>query len=117
MARIARALHDRRWYHKDFYLCHFYLPESDTGRVPGDWAGRVFLIDFHRLARHRTRSFLFQMKDLAQLLYSSAVPGVTDRDRAYFWRCYRAGRSLPWLRRAVLLKASRYRRHHEKRAA
>src|SRR5258708_5648489 len=70
MARVARALHDRHWYHKDLYLCHFYIPEADTRRTPPGWARRVYLIDFHRLNRHRLASFSFRAKDLAQLLYS-----------------------------------------------
>jgi hypothetical protein len=115
MARIARALHDRNWYHKDLYLCHFYIAEAETRRVQGDWAGRVYLIDLHRLNHHPLTSAFFRAKDLAQLLYSSAVSGICDRDRAYFWRCYRSGRTLAWLRRMVLFKARRYRRHNENR--
>src|SRR5205823_15020004 len=65
MARIARASHDRHWYHKDLYLCHFYVPEADTRRVPPDWAGRLYLIDFHRLSRHPLTSLMFRAKDLA----------------------------------------------------
>src|SRR5262249_50700342 len=44
MVRITRALHDRRRFHKDLYLCHFYVAEADTARVPVDWVGRVHLI-------------------------------------------------------------------------
>ena len=27
LARLARELHRRRVFHKDFYFCHFYIPE------------------------------------------------------------------------------------------
>jgi heptose I phosphotransferase len=118
MARLARALHGKRRFHKDLYLCHFYVPEADTRALP-DWHGRVHLIDLHRLTRHRWTWPVWQVKDLAQLLYSSDVEGVTARDRLLFWRLYqgegRRGRAARWLRRAVVFKWRRYRRHNLKR--
>ena len=30
MARLTRILHERRYFHKDLYLCHFYIPTEDT---------------------------------------------------------------------------------------
>jgi heptose I phosphotransferase len=119
VARLARLLHDRRRFHKDLYLCHFYLHTDDTARaVPaGGWPGRVFLIDLHRLARHRWTWPVWLLKDLAQLLYSSAVPGLNSRDRLWFWHRYRAGRGWAWrvLRRAVLLKWRLYDRHSQRK--
>ncbi len=120
MARLARLLHDRRYFHKDLYLCHFYIARSDTLCVPS-WRGRVYLIDLHRLAHHRWTWRLWQVKDLAQLLYSSEVPGVSVRDRVAFWRAYRdAFPCRPgdgWLRRWIILKWQRYRRHNARRQA
>jgi heptose I phosphotransferase len=121
MARLTRALHQRRTFHKDLYLCHFYVPAADTlAGFAGDWRGRVHLIDLHRLARHPLTWRVWQVKDLAELLYSSKVEGVTVRDRLRFWRAYLGSdRSLDawWLRRLVLLKWARYRRHNLKKRA
>ncbi|HKI30499.1 MAG TPA: lipopolysaccharide kinase InaA family protein [Gemmataceae bacterium] len=118
MARLVGDLHGRRCFHKDLYLCHFYIPEDDTRTVP-DWRGRVHLIDLHRLARHPWTWPVWQVKDLAQLLYSSEVEGVTARDRLLFWRLYQGRRqdnlTARWLRRAVVFKWRRYRRHNAKR--
>ena len=85
----------------------------------GPWPGsRVHLIDLHRLARHAWTWPLWRGKDLAQLLYSSEVEGVTARDRLRFWRCYLGGqrrRTLGrWLRWWVCLKWQRYRRHNRR---
>ncbi len=114
VARLSAELHRLRWFHKDLYLCHFYVAEDDTGRVP-DWKGRVQMIDLHRLAHHAWAWPLWLAKDLAQLWYSSEVPGVDDRDRVFFWRAYRRqnpGAWLgPWFRAWVRAKAWRYRRH------
>jgi heptose I phosphotransferase len=119
VARLTRALHDRRRFHKDLYLCHFYVPGPDTAGPVADWRGRVYLIDLHRLAHHPWTWRRWQAKDLGQLLFSSDVAGVTALDRLLFWRLYlgeawrtRRGRWLRWLVRA---KGERYRRHNAKR--
>ena len=120
MARLTRMLHDRRCFHKDLYLCHFYIARDDTACLPA-WRGRVFLIDLHRLARHAWTWRLWQTKDLAQLLYSSAVAGVDTRDQLYFWGHYRGAGPRRgadrWLRWWVLFKWRRYRRHNLRRKA
>jgi heptose I phosphotransferase len=116
MARLARLLHDRGYFHKDLYLCHFYLRESDCAAIPARWNGRVVVIDLHRLARHRVGGIWWKIKDIAQLLYSSEIPGVRDSDRMTFWRAYqgeRRQRLLGWL---IRMKWRLYRRHNRKKA-
>ncbi|HYV34478.1 MAG TPA: lipopolysaccharide kinase InaA family protein [Gemmataceae bacterium] len=118
MARLARELHLRRCFHKDLYLCHFYIPRALTEMEPKSWHGRMSMIDLHRLGHHPLTWRLWQVKDLAELLYSSEVVGVTARDRIQFWReyCGLAPRLHAfWLRRLVLLKWRRYRRHNQKK--
>src|SRR5262249_6487534 len=116
VARLTREMHARRRFHKDLYLCHFFIARDDLVRLPA-WEGRVYLIDLHPLAHHRWTWLLWQVKDLAQLLYSSEVGGIEARDRLRFWRAYLgAGRrtwSGRWLRRGVLFKWRRYRRHNK----
>ncbi|HLW68795.1 MAG TPA: lipopolysaccharide kinase InaA family protein [Gemmataceae bacterium] len=117
MARLARLLHERAWFHKDLYLCHFYVPENDIRDDVGDWKNRVYLIDFHRLGRHPWTKWFWQVKDLAQLLYSSQFEGISNEDRREFWWQYTGGRSKPWLARLVRWKAQRYRRHNRSAGA
>src|SRR5262249_10605025 len=118
LARMTRLLHGRRCFHKDLYLCHFFIPQEDLEGFPDSWFGRVFVIDLHRLGHHPWFWRVWQVKDLAQLLYSSEIRGVDARDRLWFWRQYLAGerrtRTEGWLRRFVLLKWRRYRRHNAK---
>jgi heptose I phosphotransferase len=120
LARLTRQLHGRACFHKDLYLCHFFIPAEDTQRVP-DWLGRVHLIDLHRLAQHRAAGWIWQVKDLAQLLYSSEIPGIDARDRLAFWRAYLGSRRRTWLarwtRRLILFKWRRYRRHNARTLA
>jgi len=118
LARLARALHQCHRFHKDFYLCHFYIAEAHTQDLPA-WRGQVFLIDLHRLGHHRWTWPFWQMKDLAQLLYSSEIVGVRARDRLRFWRHYlgNKGHDWParWLRWSIGVQWKNYRRHNEKR--
>ena len=120
IARLCRVLHARSCYHKDLYLCHFFIARPDTGRVPV-WIGRIHMIDFQRLRRHRLTWLWWLVKDLAQLLYSSELEGIDLRDRLAFWRAYLGPRCRTWtgrlLRRCVLLKGWRYRDHNTKRRA
>lgn len=120
LARLARELHRRNVFHKDLYFCHFYIPEALTRSVPADWTNRAVMIDLHRLARHTVGAKWFQIKDLAQLLFSSEVEGVTARDRVRFWKLYR--QNWPddrapgaWLRPLITWKWQRYRRHNERK--
>jgi hypothetical protein len=117
---LARFLHDRNAFHKDFYLCHFFIEATDTTHIP-TWTNRVFMIDFHRLALHPYTRMFWLSKDLGQLLYSSEVPGIDARDRLRFWRAYlgadrRSWRGR-WFRRLVLLRGGRYRKHNAKAKA
>jgi heptose I phosphotransferase len=115
MARIVRGFHDRDRFHKDLYLCHFYIADDDTRRVP-DWSDRVRIIDLHRLGHHPWTCRWWKAKDLGQLLYSSDEPGVTARDRLRFWRDYHsispARKPSRLLRRVVRMRARRYRDHN-----
>jgi Lipopolysaccharide kinase (Kdo/WaaP) family len=115
LARLVRLIHDRRTFHKDLYLCHFYIARGDTQRQ-SEWRGRVHLIDLHRLTHHAWTWRWWQVKDLAQLLFSTEIKGINDRDRLAFWRDYRGPgpwrEAQNWLRGAVLFKWRRYRRHN-----
>lgn len=112
MAEITARLHRARLFHKDLYLCHFFLdldPESASGH-------RLRLIDLHRLGEHRATAWRWRWKDLGQLLFSTfGVEGVDRRDVARFWMHYR--RMVPlwrprWQARMVGLKAGRYLDHN-----
>ncbi len=117
LARLTRMLHDRRCFHKDLYLCHFFIAREETRGIPAEgWRGRVHLIDLHRLAHHPLTEKLWRTKDLAQLLYASEMVGVDARDRLAFWRAYRGeGPHRPrcsWMHRFILYRWRRYRHHN-----
>lgn len=123
VARLARLLHDRQHFHKDLYLCHFFIRETDiSGQVGTEdafWRGRVFLIDLHRLAHHRWTWWLWRLKDLAQLLYSADLPCLDVRDKLAFWMQYRGlgvrGWASRWLQACIVFKWRRYQRHNARK--
>src|SRR5262249_23135206 len=115
IVRLTRKLHDQGYFHRDLYLCHFFIPTAAIDPVPSDWTGRVVLIDFHRLTRQRILPLLARSKDVAQLLYSARLPGIAMRDVLLFWRLYRGGRRRPVLRGLIAWKARRYASHNRKR--
>jgi heptose I phosphotransferase len=123
LARLARTLHGAGYFHRDLYLCHFYVPQQGLAwplpPTMAEWRGQVHLIDLHRLARHSWTAWRWQAKDLAQLLYSSEIEGVGARDRLRFWKYYlgRRRRALRGrcLRLLILFKGRSYRRHNAKR--
>jgi heptose I phosphotransferase len=121
IARLARILHDRRYFHKDLYLCHFFIARADITSMPEAWLNRVYMIDFHRLAHHPLTSAFWISKDLGQLLYSSDVEGIDARDRLRFWRAYMGSRRRSilgrWQRRLTLLRGDLYRKHNARSTA
>jgi heptose I phosphotransferase len=119
LARLIARLHGLRRFHKDLYLCHFFISERTIYRQPADWNREIAMIDLHRLAHHPMTATWWRLKDLAQLLYSSDIRGVTPRDRLRFARAY-AGpdrHSLRWrfLRWAVGIRWRKYQRHNRTR--
>ncbi|MEK6235261.1 MAG: hypothetical protein N2C14_11140 [Planctomycetales bacterium] len=111
LAEVARKLHRADWYHCDFYLCHFYLREDPS--LPDGF--ELALIDLMRLTHSRRRRW--RVKDLAQLLFSSALPGVTSADRLRFFKLYLGIRRLNSgtreLLREVFWKAEGYHWHNQ----
>ena len=143
MARITATLHAARVFHKDLYLCHFFLDQvrparsrrasyGEPGLIGSDGASPsnhqamrptgkpapARLIDLHRLREHKLWPDWWRWKDLGQLLFSTyGVAGITDRDRLRFWSSYRrrVGIRRPrWHARMVRLRAARYLEHNRK---
>lgn len=114
MARISATLHNARVFHKDLYLCHFFLNLQKIERDPRDV--ELTLIDLHRLGEHRFWADRWRWKDLGQLLFSiEGVDGASPRDALRFWKHYKKLTGLrrsSWQARMIRLKAARYSSHN-----
>jgi heptose I phosphotransferase len=116
MARITATLHAARVYHKDLYLCHFFVDAIKLELFESP--PRVVLIDLHRLRAHSLGSNWWRWKDLGQLLYSThGISGITNGDRNRFWLqyCRLVGIHRPfWHARMIRQRAARYLAHNRK---
>ena len=84
VAQIAGNMHRQGMNHRDFYLCHFMMPNSwDKYSTPS-----LFLIDLHRAQIRRHTPQRWQVKDLGALYFSAADIGLSRRDVLRFIRRY-----------------------------
>ncbi len=107
VANIVARMHSKGLHHQDLYLCHFLCGSEQDG-LP------LTLIDLQRVKRHRRLSRRWQVKDLAQLHFSSAQY-ITRQDMWRFWKVYNStyhtGRRKIPLWHSILRKSQRIRRH------
>jgi len=114
VAEMASRLHTTHYYHKDLYLCHYYVEKPQaTDQSPGP----LKLIDLHRFGYHRLFAWRWQIKDVAQLVFSTmGVAGLNDQDRDFILEAYRGAEYRTvrdrWFEAAVRAKAHRYARHN-----
>jgi heptose I phosphotransferase len=79
IASTARTMHRSGLCHRDFYLCHLLLRESD---------GALIVIDLHRALIKKNLSARWRIKDLAGLYFSAMECGLSKRDLLRFVRSY-----------------------------
>lgn len=79
MADIARTLHQKGYYHRDFYICHFFWNHEDK---------KVTLIDLHRLFKPVFFKKHFLEKDLSALLFSVLDLNIRQKDVFRFLKYY-----------------------------
>jgi len=88
VAEIARQLHDNGINHRDLYICHFLLKESDFESIQQAEKLPLYLIDLHRVQMRKEVPERWRVKDLAALYFSSMGIGFTQRDFYCFIKAY-----------------------------
>lgn len=84
-ARIAHTMHEHGINHRDFYICHLLLDQTE----PEAHEVKLFLIDLHRACMRESVPERWVIKDLAGLYFSSLTAGLTKRDKFRFMKYYR----------------------------
>ncbi len=88
VAEITRQLHDNGINHRDLYICHFLLKESDLESLQSAGELPLYLIDLHRVQIRKKVPERWRVKDLAALCFSSMNIGFTRRDFYRFIEVY-----------------------------
>lgn len=78
IAKLAGKMHSEQFAHQDFYLVHLFVTNKESLVLP---------IDLQRLLMGKQFSKRWQIKDLAQLLYS-AKDYISNPEILLFWKIY-----------------------------
>lgn len=113
LADTARRLHAARLFHRDLYWCHFFVHETEPARFA------VALIDLQRVCRSRVLAWRWQLKDLAQFVFSVPEGCLSLEERMHWFRRYRQVEALSaadrlWFR-LIGLRAWLYRWKEDRR--
>lgn len=82
VAYLARRIHNLGLNHRDFYICHFILSDSQADKPT------LYVIDWHRAQKRRSVPKRWLVKDLAGLYFSTLDYPLTRTDRACFLSHY-----------------------------
>ena len=92
LADISRTLHDNGINHRDYYFCHFLVPDGSLNQYQNNPKKqptlRFYLIDLHRAQIRAKLPDRWRLKDLSGLFFSSMNYGFTQRDIFRFIRSY-----------------------------
>jgi heptose I phosphotransferase len=88
LALDAATVHNSGMNHRDFYICHFLMKNSDPLLAGEKALPRLYLIDLHRAQMRAQVPTRWLVKDLASLYFSAVDIGLTRRDVVRFLRYY-----------------------------
>ena len=87
VAHIARTVHQAGINHRDFYICHFLLDQTD-GAERDKLRPKLFLVDLHRAQIRGKVPGRWLVKDIASIYFSCLDIGLTRRDVLRFMQIY-----------------------------
>ncbi len=87
LADISRTLHRGGVCHRDYYLCHFLMPNNSLD-ADSEQAFELYLIDLHRALIKSPLALRWIVKDVSGLFYSAMDIGLTRRDCFRFIKAY-----------------------------
>jgi heptose I phosphotransferase len=100
LAQFSKQLHESGWFHRDFYLCHIFIAETD-GKI------QLALVDLARMFRPRWRVERWRIKDLAQLNFSAPKKYFSRTLRLRFCKIYLGASRLSPAHKKLLRRIAR----------
>ncbi len=88
LARISRTVHSNGVCHRDYYICHFLLHESERFSAGDIREPRLSLIDLHRALISEKLPQRWIIKDVAGLYFSALHIGLNRHDFMRFVKIY-----------------------------
>ena len=108
LADITRRMHSAGINHRDYYLCHILMDNTE----------RLYVIDLHRVNVRDKVGKRWMVKDLAALLFSSLEVPVTHGQRLAFYKRYmqinRLSAHHKSMIRLIIKKCNKIARHTKK---
>jgi heptose I phosphotransferase len=91
IAEITRVMHENGLNHRDYYLCHFLIEDTNKSQKFFSIEQTISLIDLHRMQIRKRTPRRWKHKDLSALYYSAVNSGFNQRDAFCFMREYKRG--------------------------
>ncbi|MFK0573752.1 lipopolysaccharide core heptose(I) kinase RfaP, partial [Endozoicomonas sp.] len=85
LAEISKKMHGNGINHRDYYLCHFMMPDLSK---PDPDNLMFYMIDLHRAQLREITPLRWVIKDLSGLYYSAMDIGITRKDIFRFIKIY-----------------------------
>ena len=85
LAGISKTIHDNGLNHRDYYLCHFMMPDVPS---PDPDNLTFYMIDLHRAQLRDVTPLRWRIKDISGLYYSAMDVGITRNDLFRFIKIY-----------------------------
>lgn len=101
IAYIAKTMHENGVNHRDFYLCHFLLDQTNS---------HLYVIDWHRAQVRKKVPLRWKIKDIAGLYFSAMDAGLTQRDLYRFMRDYNNDLAPDFCKKVTLRAIKLYRK-------
>lgn len=95
VATMARRMHQAGINHRDYYICHFLLPNSVDLHTQNEFP--LHIIDLHRAQLRARVPNRWLLKDLAALYFSAMDIGLSQRDLLRFMYVYSGGDIKGWI--------------------
>jgi heptose I phosphotransferase len=90
IATISKQIHDAGINHRDFYICHFLLDQTNINLL------KLTVIDWHRAQIRKKVPFRWRVKDIAGLYFSVMECGLSIKDLILFQKMYQFNQPRFW---------------------